>query len=396
MPTFASKQSVAAEFEGKLGEKSEAVERASTEAPPESKHLFHKEDFGRYLSSVATALSQKAGGSTERSGAHSLVMTTGHVMATHVERKHKDGVTYFTAKFYEPNVTNNYARVEAHEPKDFEKLGLSKFIVYDNVVAGDAVVANCTDHDLKLEFTADKPIALAPGNMALAMRQNMPKVMKNLADAAKAQAIHSKDALFDLLEGKESAELARPLLQAMSNGNTGAISAFGQEVKNSGLSEDQQCELLSVDMSSGGIVLNALIASASRSPHTVAHGVNAMKAYVAVIDSSGLSDSHKLRLLTRPNEREGLSIHPVELAIGNGNLDWAKEFCREVLKSNLNDDDKVKILKMPINENGHSALTNPDASPAQREAADAYIAAVKASDLPQRQKANLLGHEPGN
>jgi ShET2 enterotoxin, N-terminal region len=362
-------------FKGKLANIHEAYQKSIREADPGCKHVVSSQGLGAYLHSLAKALegAHQGGGPSE---VNCLLLTAGHAMAIHMQRKHKDGVDYFAAKLFDPNVTASYKRAVALHPEDLSGLQLQDMLVHPKVINSYAppgqpvpMVAVCLDNRVHASIDRSSTAA-TPGNMNVALCSGVPDEVRAMLRSA------SPETHFDLLQAKSSLTGIPGLNRALQDGHTDTVRVFMECVGALQLPDDKKLELLAAKRPGGVPGLSiALQKGRSDTVSTFVEGVGALK----------LSDHDKIELLAakRADGTPGLFM-----AFQQGQTEAVTKFVERVLASELPDDQKLNLLvaKEPA---GNTGLQRARAN-AHSETVNAFVNKVQTSRLPQEMKDALL------
>ena len=389
MEKYRTIEGITTQFNGKLDSVQIAAEAAWTQADPACKHLVNAEDLGHYLEALANALGRV--GQEEHSQVNCILVSAQHAMALHMSRKSKHGVEYFSAKFYDPNATASYKRVEMTAAEEFRKLTLESMMAHPELIsacdwtpgATRPLVVLCLDPRLKIQVDRYR-MQVSPTNMAMAMEMgSLDDVHHLLTEAGKKETVGSADAsagietftLADLFDAK--GHDATPCLHlAMSWGHASTVKAFVGAVLASGLNDDKKTELL-VGVDQQGVPgLNL----AARKGHA-----STVKAFVAAILASDLIDDQKTKLLACTDSNGWTALG---YAIASSCASTVKALLDAILASGLSNDKKTALLacKDAYDTPGlcFAAIRN------HAGIVQAFMNAILASGLTASQKAELL------
>ncbi|NJM32539.1 MAG: ShET2/EspL2 family type III secretion system effector toxin [Limnobacter sp.] len=185
------------------------------------------------------------------------MLTEGHAMALHVELKTKSGVDYFAVKLYDPNLTNNYTRVESFTAKGLRKLTFETMMpclhfaaVYSKGNAKLSMVAVCLDEQLEPQMSRPT-VCESPVEMYNTLRCG---VYTQLALFLKHIFRDSNDLTNDpqtQLLAAERADGTPGLYMAVQEGHTETVVRFAQAILDSNRSEKTKAELLSARNANG-------------------------------------------------------------------------------------------------------------------------------------------------
>jgi ShET2 enterotoxin, N-terminal region len=362
-------------FKGKLANIHEAYHKSIREADPGCKHVVSSQGLGAYLHSLAKALegAHQGGGPSE---VNCLLLTADHSMAIHVQRKHKDGVDYFAAKLFDPNVTASYKRAVALHPEDLSGLQLQDMLVHPEVINSYAppgqpvpMVAVCLDNRVHASIDRSSTAA-TPGNMDVALCNGVPDEVRAMLRSA------SPETHFDLLQAKSSLTGIPGLNRALQDGHTDTVRVFMECVGALQLPDDKKLELLVAKRPDGVPGLSMALQKGH---------ADTVSTFVESIVALKLSDHDKIELLAakRADGKPGLFM-----AFQEGQTEAVTEFVERVLASELPDDQKLNLLvaKEPT---GNTGLQRARAN-AHSETVNAFVNKVQTSRLPQEMKDALL------
>ncbi|NJM31718.1 MAG: ShET2/EspL2 family type III secretion system effector toxin [Limnobacter sp.] len=209
--SFSTEAGIGAFFsDGKLEGVEEQYYSRIQHASQACKHLFSGEQLGQYLEAVAKAVQrQEPTPGAQKKQANCLLLTEDHAMALHVEFKTKSGVGYFAVKLYDPNLTNNYTRVESSTAQGLRKLTFETMMpcphlasLYLNGNAKLSMVAVCLDAQLEPQMSrptvCESPVEMH-NILSRGLYTQLALFLKhifcdsnNLSDDAKAERLAAK------------------------------------------------------------------------------------------------------------------------------------------------------------------------------------------------------------
>jgi hypothetical protein len=386
MEKFSSAQGVSLEFNSakKFAEVDAGFNKAYREAPQGCKHLVDSRNLGRYLTALATALmvAPEQGQDTPKE-ANCMLITRGHAMSLHVERKSKNGVAYFTAKVYDPNETAHYKRVERPTPEALGDLTLASLLIkperiksYANGAEALSMVAVSMNHGLQPQMDRSATLA-SPLNMHLALLCGLRDEVVAMVQSAPQG---SKE-LFVLLQAKPSQAESNGLLSSglgigLQNDHIDAVKAYIDAVLKSDLSDKAKTELLATKRGDGTPGLYMGLQQGQ---------TDTVKAYVDAVLKSDLPDISKVELLAA-KKADGLA--GLLVGLHQGQTDTVKAYVDAVLKSDLPDISKVELLaaKSADGKTGLGIGLQND----HIDTVKAYVDAVLTSGLPDIYKDELI------
>jgi hypothetical protein len=362
-------------FKGKLANIHEAYHKSIREADPGCKHVVSSQGLGAYLHSLAKALegAHQGGGPSE---VNCLLLTADHSMAIHVQRKHKDGVDYFAAKLFDPNVTASYKRAVALHPEDLSGLQLQDMLVHPEVINSYAppgqpvpMVAVCLDNRVHASIDRSSTAA-TPGNMNVALCNGVPDEVQAMLRSA------SPETHFDLLQAKSWLTGIPGLNRALQDGHTDTVRVFMECVGALQLPDDKKLELLVAKRPDGVPGLSMALQKGH---------ADTVSTFVESIVALKLSDHDKIELLAA-KRADGMPGLLIALQLGRSNT--VSAFVESIVALKLSDHDKIELL----------AAKRADGKPGlfmafqegQTEAVTEFVERVLASELPDDQKLNLL------
>ncbi len=352
MADFTSADRIKERFQSQWGELNAAFESASTRANADSKHVLREDRLGHYLAALAEALGKPAAG--QRTEVNCLLSTSGHAMALNMSRKSRDGIDYFSVKFYDPSRTASYKRVEALTADALRDLSLTDMLLSrarrgmysDGADARATLVAVCLDPNLRP--TVDRRITRPSVDaMHLALSDGSVEDLRQmLARIATKKNACSPKAVFRLLQA-DSVYMSAPGLQlAMDGGHAETVAVFVSAVLGaSALTSEQMVELLAAKRSDGVPGLMSALQCGN---------AEVVKVYTgAVLKAEALTKSQKIDLLSakRSNGDPGLLF-----ALQCGKPSAVEAYVHAVLTHpEFSNSDKVELLAAE-NSDGDSAL----------------------------------------
>ncbi len=346
---FGDAQSIRDVFAGRLKQVDEDFERAIVLAPQSAKHLVHAEKFGTYLGAVASALARSAEKNAPTE-ANIMLLSTTHAMAVHVERKVKQGHTYFAVKVYDPESTANYKRVEADSLQDLQALKLGEMLdsqLWDEYSYSGEIftTVNLSDH---LNLTLD-PLECASHHggtqtkekfqekMTNAMLHDMHEAIRRMADDLVAHAsTMSADEVMDLLMLKNTDAI--PMYHAMMKGYAHTVSEFSELLAKLTLSDTQKGQLLQGATNPKGV----------SGLHVALHKGhdNVLQAFCGAMLRLNLDSETKKSLLTQRMPSTGAL--PLHVAVAQGRAGTIAAFGAAVKTLGLSEEQRLEIALAPL------------------------------------------------
>ena len=254
---FSTPEGIRNRFDGKLTKINAAFFKSLEDAPTNCKHVVRSDMLGNYLASLAETLSLKNKEENLPSQANCVLITSNHVMALHLEKKSKGMQDYFAAKLFDPNVTDNYKRVEHLSPQDLRRIELKDMLIDSqalNAYAGGenkplSMVAVSLDHRLQplVDRSSNSPSA---ENMHVALSCGVVDDFRSLLEAGKNQSLN-KEKHFHLLAAK-SPEGVPGLYMAFQRGYANTVASFLDHVLTSDeFNNAEKIQLLEAKSASG-------------------------------------------------------------------------------------------------------------------------------------------------
>lgn len=326
------------------------------EGPQSSKHVTNNDHFGLCLESIAHQL-KPPGSSDGPSQANCILMTTGHAMALNVEKKQKEGIDYITVKVYDPNITNQFSRVERLAPEFLRDLKLQNMLPTGEAglnlyCPGQDKSVAVISLDPNLQPGKGQTIAEpSPQSMNLAMKSGMPDTVRQMLDLVAAQSDSgTSEKLFELFQAKSidgNNLLCTGLVGTLAAGGSNMVGVCVDWVLGSEFTNQQKVELLEARFhKSDGEEAPGLMIAFERGNHQT------LKIFVEKILGSDLTTQEKVHLL---NPKESSGQTGFTYAFSQGNAETVRVFTKTILDSNLDLADKLQLLTTK-DENGYNAL----------------------------------------
>lgn len=310
---FSTPAGIREHYSGRLNEVQAKYIDVMASASQNCKHLVSGAQLGSYLCNLAKALEQSHSASTtpQQSELNSLLLTANHVMAVEVARKVKDDVVYFSAKLFDPIVTNFYKRVETLRAEDLAALTFADLSIDSRDEAsiaqanGTCLAAVCLDggHLPPLARLDARPI---PENIHLALSIGMSAEFDSMINGPRAGDPLSDEEMLYLLVANSSLMGAPGLYMALKDDQPAAVARFFEAVlSNSSLEYCRMGLLASRDVKGTPALFAALASGAGAS----------VREYVAAVFRSGLPLAQKVELLAS-KDRNGLPALMAAMYLG--------------------------------------------------------------------------------
>jgi hypothetical protein len=380
---FSTPAAVQGYYNGRLDAVQAKYIEVMASASQNCKHLVSGAQLGSYLSNLAKALEQLHCTSTTppQSELNSLLLTAKHVMAVEVARKAKDGVVYFSAKFFDPEVTNSYRRVEAPRAEGLAALTFADLCVRGRDAAsiaqtnGTCLAAVCLDGG-HLPPLARLDAPPTPENMHLALSIGMSAEFDSMIKGPRAGAPLSDEEMLPLLMALSSRQSAPGLFVALQDDQPAAVGRFFEAVLSYPSFEFVRMQLLASPDFKGQPALFAALAGGAAA---------SAREYVAAVFRSGLPLAQKVELLA---SKDVSGLPALTAAMYLGKVESIKAFVQAVANEESLGDRRQELLAAK-DLAGTSALGGA-VYDSQGLAVGAFVHAVTTSRLDRLDQLRLL------
>ncbi len=356
--------------------------RILSKTKQESRRLFNSEHLGRYLSAVAQSLGGGIGAPHE---ANCLLLTSEHAMAAHIQRKCKDGVTYFGVKVYDPNATAAYKRITVLDPADLERMALKDLLILSpaHYAAPEQstllLSAFCLEKEVQLA-TPQEELPATVESLFMAMEFGFADHVTAAVDFFRKKYSDSPDELFAALQSANAMQV-QGMTAALYLGQVESIQAFANALATMPLSAEQKAELLAGRDTDGKPGLHGAMQSGMHQSVT---------AFIAAVTSTGLPIDTQTELLAA-RSAEGF---PALWSVNPHHASVVQTYFRDVVASALPEQKKVELFtaKDASGTPALYAICDEDVGPLTA----AFALAVTASNLSEEQKVVLLAAKNAN
>ena len=312
---------------------------------PTAKHVFHKDDLGKYLSSLVNALGSlpETTSASDPRSANCLILTAEHLMGVSIVEKEKEQ-KYWAITFFDPNATNTHKRMVLTDPNSRTLTDLTR----RDMVAkpshdkyhGQSTTAICLNSSVEANFTRDfsnkswtelqdhMHLALASGSnldveAIIDVCDDMPNTQES--QRAKNNILHAMR-----VDRQRDTSGISGLHKALSSGHIDVIRTFGEAVKNFPVEE----RISPLDAREDRSTLEPGLYIAFRYGHA-----GTISAYAEALD--GLPQDETVRLLEARNKEGTTGLQKAMInghyealsAFGNAIVDFEPNIKFELLKA---------------------------------------------------------------